>query len=68
MATPPDVETSRELGSLTGYPPIRDMDPDDKAAFVLRVAAAGIRNVTGKDYALLRRARRNRTRAEAAVA
>ena len=68
MATPPDVETSRELGSLTGYPPIRDMDPDDKAAFVLRVAAAGIRNVTGKDSALLRRARRNRTRAEAAVA
>ena len=68
MATPPDAETSRELSSLTGYPPIRGMDPDEKAAFVLRVAAVGIKNATGKDRALLQQARRNRTRAEAAVA
>ena len=44
------------------------MPPEEKAAFVLRVAAAGIKNATGKDRALLRQARRNRTRAEAAVA
>lgn len=68
MAKPPDVKTSRELGSLTGYPPIRDMDPDEKAALVRRVAAVGITNTTGKDHALLRRARRNRTRAEATFA
>lgn len=68
MASPPDVETSRELGSLTGYPPIRNMDPDEKAAFVLRVVAVGIKNATGDDRALLQQARRNRTRAEAAIA
>ena len=44
------------------------MPPEEKAAFVLRVAAAGIKNATGKDRALLQQARRNRTRAEAAVA
>ena len=68
MAKPPDAETSRELGSLTGYPPLLSMPPEEKAAFVMRVAAVGIKNATGKDRALLQQARRNRTRAEAAVA
>ena len=68
MATPPDVETSRELGSLTNFSPIRDMDPEEKHAFVLRVAAVGIGNTTGGDRALIRAARRDRAKVGAAPA
>ena len=59
------METSRELGSLTNYQPIRGMDPQEKHAFVLRVAEVGINNTVGKDRALIQQARRNRTTAEA---
>ena len=67
MAQPPDVETSRELGSLTGYPPLLSMPPEEKAAFVLRVAAVGIKNAVGKDRALLRQALRNRAKVDATL-
>ena len=67
MAKPPDVETSRELGSLTGYPPLLSMPPEEKAAFVMRVAAAGIKNAVGQDRALLRQARRNRAKVDATL-
>ena len=61
-----DVETSRELGSLTNYPPLRGMDPEEKHAFVLRVVAIGINNAIGQDRALIQQARHNRSNAEAA--
>ena len=67
MAQPPDVETSRELGSLTGYPPLLSMPPEEEAAFVLRVAAVGIKNAVGKDRALLRQALRNRAKVDATL-
>ena len=61
-----DVETSRELGSLTNYPPILGMDPQEKHAFVLRVVEVGIDNAVGKDRALIQQARHNRSKAGAA--
>ena len=62
-----DVETSRELGSLTNYPPLRGMDPEEKHAFVLRVVEVGIDNAVGKDRALIEQARRSRTEVDTAL-